>query len=321
MPALGAAGILLACAISNIDGAPVQARCLRSQGYGNLLRVKFLVATLAGILSLSSVVGLASDSPVVTYRTVRPADSKWKRARKSYGPSLDLLLAKINRLDVKRLKRRTSLVAPARPVNVLDCSPFPQSLPEASTWPKLVLVSLRVQAFGAYESGQLVRWGPTSTGVKKRPTPASLYFTGEKSKRKISTLDGSWIMPWYVNLHTSMGVAFHQYAMPGRPFSHGCIRLLKDDAVWMYRWTDDWVANEDRVTARVFGTPVIVFSDYDYAKTQPWQLLPKNPGATDVTLEELEPLLDKYRAVIEERVRSREEYFRQLVSLFTNYTN
>ncbi len=300
-----------------MPAAPVQARCLRSQACDNLFSVRFFVFVLAGLLWSSSLVGIASDS-LVTYRTVRPSDPKWKRVKKSYGPFVDLLLAKINRLDVKRLKRRASLVAPARPVNVLDCSPFPQSLPQASSWSKLVLVSLRVQAFGAYEGGQLVRWGPTSTGVKKQPTPASLYFTGEKAKRKISTLNGTWIMPWYVNLHTSMGVAFHQYAMPGRPFSHGCIRLLKDDAVWMYSWADDWVPDEDQVTAKVYGTPVIVFGDYDFGKRPPWQLLSKNPRATDVALEEFAPVLEKYRAVIEERVRSREEHFRQSPEVSTN---
>jgi len=285
--------------------------------YGNLFSVRFFVTILAGLLWSSSLVGLASDSPV-QYRSVRPSDAKWKRAKKSFGPSADLLVAKINRVDLKRLNRRASLVAPTRPVNVLDCAPFPRSLPEAAGWPKLVLVSLRVQAFGAYENGQLVRWGPTSTGVKKQPTPASLYFTGSKSRRKVSTLNGTWIMPWYVNLHTSMGVAFHQYAMPGRPFSHGCIRLLKDDAMWMYRWADNWVPNEDRITARVFGTPVIVFGEYEYDKTPPWQLLPKDPGATDVTTEELSPFVEKYRAVIEERVRSREEHFQQSSELTSN---
>jgi len=254
----------------------------------------------------------------LTYKTVRPSDAKWKRAKKSYGPSVDLLLAKINRLDLKRLNRRTSLVAPSRPVAVLDCSPFPLSLPDAASWPKLVLVSRRVQAFGAYENGRLVRWGPTSTGVKEQPTPVNLYFTSWKSRRKTSSLDRSWVMPWYVNLHTSMGVAFHQYAMPGRPFSHGCIRLLKDDAVWMYRWTDTWVPNEDRVTARVFGTPVIVFGDYDYDKTPPWQLLPKEPRATDVPMDELAPLLEKYRTVIEERARAREEHFQQKTEVSAN---
>jgi len=272
--------------------------------------VKFAVSVLAGLLVSSSLVGFASDLHV-TYKTVRPSDAKWKRAKKSYGPSADLLLAKINRLDLRRLNRRGSLVAPTRPVHILDCSPFPRFLPEAANWPKLVLVSRRVQAFAAYESGQLVRWGPTSTGVKEQPTPENLYFTSWKSRRKTSSLDRSWVMPWYVNLHTSMGVAFHQYAMPGRPFSHGCIRLLKDDAVWMYRWTDNWVPNEDRVTARVFGTPVIVFGNYDYDNTPPWQLLPKDSRATDVTTEDLAPLLGKYGVVIEQRARAREEYFRQ----------
>jgi len=274
-------------------------------GRGNLFKVKLFVFILSGLLWSSSPVAFASDAPV-QYRNVRPSDAKWKRAKKSYGKSADLLLAKINRVDLKRLKRQSSLVVPDRPVDILDCSPFPQTLTEVANWPKLVLVSRRVQAFGAYERGRLVRWGPTSTGVKEQPTPEHLYFTSWKSRRKTSSLDRSWIMPWYVNLHTSMGVAFHQYSLPGRPFSHGCIRLLKDDAIWMYRWTDEWVPNEDRITARVYGTPVIVFGDFEYDKTPPWKRLPKDPRATDVTLEELEPPLENYRTVIEERARARE---------------
>ena len=253
--------------------------------------------------------GVRAAQPRVAYRSLRLSDPAWKRIRKQVGPDADLLLAKINRMDKRRLKRQRTVIAPSRPVDELSCAPFPLAIAEASPWPKLVLVSLRVQAFGAYEYGQLVRWGPTSTGIRSRPTPASLYFTSWKSRRKISTLDRSWVMPWYVNLHTSMGVAFHQYSMPGRPYSHGCIRLLKEDAEWMYAWTDTWVPPADQSSREINGTPVIVFGEYAYRKRPPWAALPTDPLAHSVPAEEIAEPLSHYASVIDERVRAREEHF------------
>ena len=269
----------------------------------------FFFASALPQASSAEATSAQAEQPRVTYRKARLSDPSWKRLKKQVGPDADLLLAKINRLDMRRLKRQQTLVAPTRPVDELTCSPFPPVIAEALLWPKLVLVSLRVQAFGAYEYGQLVRWGPTSTGIRSRPTPASLYFTSSKSRRKISTLDRTWIMPWYVNLHTSMGVAFHQYSMPGRPYSHGCIRLLKEDAVWMYGWTDTWVPPSDQDSPQIHGTPVIVFGEYRYGKKPPWAALPKDPLAASVSQEEIAESFGRYAGVIDERVRARQAHF------------
>jgi lipoprotein-anchoring transpeptidase ErfK/SrfK len=95
-----------------------------------------------------------------------------------------------------------------------------------------LLISYPIEAFGAYEQGKLVRWGPTSLGKKSTKTPTGLFFTNWKSKETISTEDSSWILKWYFNLVNSTGVSIHQYGLPGYPASHACARLYEEDAKW-----------------------------------------------------------------------------------------
>jgi hypothetical protein len=151
----------------------------------------------------------------------------------------------------------------------------------------LILASLRVQAFGAYEYGNLVRWGPTSSGKKASPTPAGFYHTNWKSKATRSSINNEWLLPWYFNLDNQRGVAFHQYDLPGYPASHGCLRLLEDDAAWIYGWAEQWTLSANyRIEA--YGTPVIVFGKYDYGKQAPWKQLATDYRAASVTGSELE---------------------------------
>jgi len=91
---------------------------------------------------------------------------------------------------------------------------LPAVLPGASSLPKLVLVSLRVQAFGAYEGGRLRHWGPTSTGRRDKPTPPGLYHANWKAKERTSTIDDEWLLRWCVNIENS-GISLHQYDLPG----------------------------------------------------------------------------------------------------------
>ena len=247
-------------------------------------------------------------APIGPYRSVRYSEAALTGVKKKFGENGLLLVKKLNRADSRYLRRQGTIVLPNSSSDELAYSPFPLEAPEAACYPKLVLVSLRVQAFGSYENGRLVRWGPISTGLPDYPTPASLYFTSWKSPRRASSLNRSWIMRWYVNLHTSMGVAFHQYAMPGKPYSHGCIRLLKEDAVWLFNWTDNWVASEDDLTPLASGIPVIVFGEYDFRKPPPWKALARNPDATIVGAAEVSDLLTRYRPAIEMHIQSSEAY-------------
>lgn len=225
----------------------------------------------------------------------RVAESAW--GRRAALDSADLLtVLKINRVDEKHARGRV-LMVPDSIGPELGYAPLPDSLPALREIPKFVLVSRRVQAFGAYEDGKLVRWGPTSTGKESTPTDSGLFFTNWKSKRAISTDDPSWILDWYVNFIALKGVAFHEYELPGRPASHGCVRLLEADARWVFQWADQWVPGRGQ-SVKEYGTPVLVMGEYAYHAAAPWARLAEDPFADRVTVEEVSAALDPKLSVI-----------------------
>ena len=201
---------------------------------------------------------------------------------------LQTILA-INRIEKNRLR-------PHRPIIIPDCasdglnsySPFPENINFLQCLPKTVLISQRVQAFALYENGELVRWGPVSTGKSSTRTPNGLNYGNYKAKRKISTVDASWILPYYFNFMNFEGVGVHQYALPGYPASHGCVRLYMDDAKYIFDWADMWDVEGSQIASN--GTPFMVFGEYDYSSEKPWINLSHNMKANDLTQEEINTL-------------------------------
>jgi lipoprotein-anchoring transpeptidase ErfK/SrfK len=228
----------------------------------------------------------------VAYRSVVVKGEEGRRVlsqlRSEIGEEKMAVLLKLNRLDAQHLREGVTIVIPEQVDELSAFSPFPQRVETVREIPKLIFVSLRVQAFGAYEFGNLVRWGPVSSGKKATPTPAGLYHTNWKSKATRSSINEEWMLPWYFNLDNKRGISFHQYDLPGYPASHGCLRLLADDAAWIYGWADQWTLSADRRRVEAYGTPVIVFGKYDYGKQAPWKHLVTDYGAASVTAIELE---------------------------------
>ena len=207
---------------------------------------------------------------------------------------------RLNRIDSQYLVQGSTLTIPQNMSDFMALSPFPTNLPLAQSIPKLMLVSQRVQAFGVYENGVLVRWGPVSTGKESTPTANRLYFTNWKGKLIHSSVNDEWILKWDFNLDNKLGISMHQYEMPGYPASHSCIRLSAVDAQWLYNWADQWIVSPDQNTLLANGTPVIVFGNYAYGKKAPWKNLSKDPTATNVSVEELTTALTPYTDAIQQ---------------------
>ena len=227
--------------------------------------------------------------PPLTYTFIKKKD--WVNQKDSFvgAKHLDILIA-INRVDSAHIKRLDSIVVPNRfDLTLYDYLPFPNEVEALKPIHKILLFSYPAQAFAAYENGKLVREGQTNMGKKSTPTPKKLYFANWKSKKSISTVNKSWILPWNFNVHNTMGIGFHQFDLPGYPASHSCMRLQKSDAFFLYNWTNQWILKGVNEIAK--GTPLIVFGDYPWGKTRPWNLLPSNPESLTITQDSIKNII------------------------------
>ena len=216
---------------------------------------------------------LATSLSVVTYHVEVP-DADGQHVRGRFTPAQLVLLQKLNRTDLDHLQRLPALVVPDVWLDdELAYSPMPRRYPPGARYRRLVLVYQPAQVFGAYEYGVLVHWGPVSTGRRTDPTPSGLFHLNWRKRSHISTIDPDWIMDWAFNFENRVGLAFHEQALPGLPASHGCVRLLGDDARWLFEWADPWTLDASGTRVLKLGTPVLVMGEYDFEAAPPWQSL------------------------------------------------
>ena len=199
------------------------------------------------------------------------------------------LLEKINRVDRDHLANLQELVVPEP--WTLDERAYvnlPLWYEPIEGLPKLLMVHLPAQVFGAYELGVLVRWGPLSSGARGSPTPNGLFHLNWRSRGHASSINPKWFMRWYFNFGNREGLAIHQYALPGLPASHGCVRLLEGDAQWLFDWGDAWALDRSGNGIARTGTLVWIIGQYDFDAPPPWRSvawlsqplqLPPFPGA------------------------------------------
>lgn len=221
-----------------------------------------------------------------------------------------LLIEKINRLDRAHFRQGYVLMLPSDFSDSIHISPYPSKIASLVEVKKILFVHRRIQAFGVYENGALVRWGPTSTGKKKTPTPPGLYYTNWKKELTRSTIDNGWELPWNVNIANFEGISLHQFDLPGYPASHSCVRLLGEDAQWIFNWAEEWVLSKGGSQILIHGCPVVIFDEYDHTlKTPIWKSLHTNPLSANTNTGQLDSIFAIYKDTIMERQRRRENYF------------
>ncbi len=102
--------------------------------------------------------------------------------------------------------------------------PFGENMPKG---PLQLVVSIADQHITLYSNGMRVAQAKVSTGTPSHPTPTGIFSVIQKNRWHRSNLYGSAPM-WYMHRLTWSGIALHEGVLPGRPASHGCIRLPQD---------------------------------------------------------------------------------------------
>lgn len=236
----------------------------------------------------------AAAAPVAAYKTMNTTyyaltvkDSIKKLKEYYSAPQLGVILA-VNRTDADNIGKFDTVIVPRDMSGaVIQYSPYPQSVAFLKDINKIVLFSYAAEYFAAYANGVLVRSGPTNMGRQKDPTPTGLFYANWKAEETKSTFNDEWELKWNFNIQNKEGVGWHQYALPGYPASHSCLRLQEEDAKYLYTWADQWVVKgTDNILAN--GTPTVVYGTYPFGSPKPWLRLLQDPHAMDITAEQLE---------------------------------
>lgn len=204
----------------------------------------------------------------------------------------------INRTDNENFAKMDSVIVPVDMDGDLEYYfPFPLNVPYLNDIDKIIYFSYPSQTFATYENGELTYTGPTNMGRKKDQTPTGLFYANWKAEETTSTFNDEWELKWNFNVENLLGVAWHQYALPGYPASHSCMRLQEKDARFLYDWADQWIlTGKEKIIAK--GTPVIIFGSYDFDTQKPWLQLVENPKALDITEAEMEKQTEPFLKLI-----------------------
>jgi len=161
------------------------------------------------------------------------------------GRNRALLVALLNRKLMDRMEVGDTLVVPDKfDLDFCAYSPFPRFYAGGLSFDKLFIIDKSIQAWAAYESGRLARWGIVNTGDPQHRTPNGRFNFNWKTEYRVSShspVGEPWEMYWVFNFVEERGIHVHQYPFPsGGPMSHGCVRLVDEDAKWIYDWADGW---------------------------------------------------------------------------------
>ena len=249
-------------------------------------------AAASALLILLLAIPAVAQAPPAAYQFEPLPKTAVELARRFTPAQIDVL-EMLNRRDRGHLVRADPpvpglLVPLAWSDDPLTYSPFPMTWPAAERYTKSIVVHQAMQAFGAYENGKLVRWGPVSTGRKETPTPDGQFNLTWRARSRRSTDNEDWLLEWYFNFVNERGVSFHLFDLPGYPASHACVRLLLRDAQWLYGWGEQWSLDDDRREVMMTGTPVLILGAYPFGAPAAWLsldnlaapiALPAEPGA------------------------------------------
>ncbi len=118
-----------------------------------------------------------------------------------------------------------------------------------------VHIDLSDQKLSLVQNGEIIATYPVSSGAPHTPTPRGTFQIHRKQTLRISQQETPYRMPYYMAFTKSQSHGMH--ALPylgaypgssgywqeaesniGNPVSHGCVRLLPEDAETVYEWIE-----------------------------------------------------------------------------------
>ncbi|MBI4692074.1 MAG: L,D-transpeptidase family protein [Candidatus Terrybacteria bacterium] len=150
------------------------------------------------------------------------------------------LILRVNRIDERHLPAGRNILLPVSEKAETFC-PVSRGYAELASFAKVLVIFLDFQYFGAYENGALVFWGPISSGIKNNKTPKGDFKVLWKARHYRSKKYEAE-MPFAINF-SKEGYFLHKQSLPGRPASHGCVRLLEKDAKKIF----EWIKKDDKI--------------------------------------------------------------------------
>src|ERR1700676_622994 len=174
------------------------------------------------LLALAGAIGAASEADAALYY--------WSGYYPGYylpAPTFRQRLPRVRRHQAKRIET-------------------PEKESTKPQGPLIIAISIERQKLKIYDAKGFFAETPISTGMRGHPTPMGVFSVIQKHKFHHSNIYSGAPMP-YMQRITWSGVAMHAGVLPGRPASHGCIRMPMAFAMKMWNWT--------RMGARVVITP------------------------------------------------------------------
>ncbi|WP_181952562.1 L,D-transpeptidase family protein [Vulcaniibacterium gelatinicum] len=117
-----------------------------------------------------------------------------------------------------------AMAAPPPPEPALPAGGYVWTPEFSPQGPVLIVIGLAEQRAYVYRNGVRIGASAVSTGRPGYETPTGVFSILEKRREHYSNLYDDAPMPFMQRL-TWDGLALHAGALPGRPASHGCVRL------------------------------------------------------------------------------------------------
>lgn len=112
---------------------------------------------------------------------------------------------------------------------------LPERIENISHMAKFILIDLGEQCLGLYQYGKLIELFPISSGRDNR-TPAKKFTVLSKEIDHYSKKYNDAWMPYSLRLFGD--IFLHGGILPSYAASHGCIRLIYQNAVFIFNWAE-----------------------------------------------------------------------------------